>query len=271
MCKRNVEAKLRYKERNRIVFSVLFLFAAGRCFVRFGSGHTRNSETNMQHTRTHTHTHTRAHTLYVSFGTGLDKLPTRILKSLHGELALPVTLLARKLLVDGCWPRCWRLHWVHGMHKTNSTLDGRNYRGVHLTAQLSKVIERAVGEICVPLAERSGCFGLRQFAYAKGRSYKDVLALDVCSWLSRMNRGFLVGLYCSDVSGAFDRVTKARMCAKLQASGFHKDVVAFLSSWLDDRISKVVVGGEVAPDMPLNDGSKPFCPPRKEIKAKPGF
>ncbi len=169
------------------------------------------------------------------------------------ELALPITLLARKLLSDGCWPQCWREHWVHPIYKKKSRADGNNYRGVHLTAQMSKVIERAIGGVFIPWVEKVGAYGPRQVAYAKGTSYKDVLALNVCSWLSLMDRNFLVGLYCSDVSGAFDRVSCERLSAKLRAAGLHDRVVNFLCSWLDDRVSKVVVGGQTSPAEPLTN------------------
>ena len=191
--------------------------------------------------------------LDVHSGTGPDRLPTRILRTLCDELALPITLLARKLLSDGCWPQCWREHWVHPIYKKKSRADGRNYRGVHLTAQVSKVIERAIGGIFIPWVEKVGAYGPRQFAYTKGMSYKDVLALNVCSWLSLMSRGFLVGVYCSDVSGAFDRVESTRLRAKLRAAGLHDHVVKFLSSWLEDRVSKVVVGGQASPAEPLTN------------------
>ena len=53
----------------------------------------------------------------------------------------------------------------------------------------------------------------------------------------------LIGLYCSDVSGAFDRVRRSRLIAKLRASGLHPRVVRFLASWLEDRKSVVLVCG----------------------------
>ena len=186
-------------------------------------------------------------------GTGPDRVPARILKRCAAELALPVTLLARKLLAEGRWPQCWRTHWIHAIHKRKSRADARNYRGVHLTAQLSKVVERAVGTVFIPWAESNDLYGPNQYAYSKGKSYKDTLAVNVCNWLLKMERGFLVGLYCSDVSGAFDRVEKDRLGQKLRATGLHPLAVAFLESWLEDRLSRVVVGGQHSPEEPLTD------------------
>ena len=68
-----------------------------------------------------------------------------------------------------------------------------------------------------------------------------------------MEEGFAVGLFCSDVKGAFDRVSAGRLTAKLAKTGLHADVVGFLASWLSDRTSKVVVGGRASGAEPLTD------------------
>ena len=87
-------------------------------------------------------------------------------------------------------------------------------------------------------------FVKNQYAYTTRRSHRDALAVNICNWLLFLDDGCAVGLYCSDVSGAFDRVRCERLTAKLHASGLHPNVVSFLASWLEDRESMVVVGGE---------------------------
>ena len=110
--------------------------------------------------------------------------------------------------------------------------------------QLSKVVERAVGSLVLPWLESTEAYGPHQYAYARGKSYKDVLAVNVCSWILLMEQGLAVGLYCSDVKGAFDKVERDRLVAKLQRLGLHPDALGFLCSWLEDRLSKVVLGGD---------------------------
>ena len=139
-----------------------------------------------------------------SSGIGPDLLPSRILRRCARELALPVTLLARKLLRERRWPLCWKHHWAHGIHKRATRSLGNNYRGVHLTPQLSKVVERVLGTLFLPWLQASDAFGPNQYAYAKGRSYKDTLTINVCNWILLLELGFLGGVYCSDVAGAFD-------------------------------------------------------------------
>jgi hypothetical protein len=51
------------------------------------------------------------------------------------------------------------------LHKKKSVADPRNYRGVHLTAQTSKVIERVIAPLWVPDIIAKGIFGEKQFAY----------------------------------------------------------------------------------------------------------
>ncbi len=191
--------------------------------------------------------------LDVHSGIGPDLLPARVLKACASELALPVTLLTRRLPTQGRWPSCRRTHWIHAIHKRKSRADGTNYGGVHLTPQLPKVVERALGSVFIPWVEANGLDGPHQYAYGKEKSYKDTLVVNVCNWLLLMERGSLVGVYCSDVSGAFDRVDRQRLSVKLRASGLHQRVVDVLSSWLEDRVSKVAVGGKHSPEEPLTD------------------
>ena len=80
--------------------------------------------------------------LDVSEASGPDKISAYISKQLAHELAVPITLLCRKMLREGKWPERWRLHMEVALYKRNSVYDPSNYRGVHLTAILSKVAER---------------------------------------------------------------------------------------------------------------------------------
>jgi hypothetical protein len=115
--------------------------------------------------------------------TGTDNLPARILKRCAKQLDLPVVLLARLLLFNGHWPSTWSLHRICPLYKKGAAHDPSNYRGVHLTPVLSKVIERVIGSLVVPFLERTGAFGENQWAYQKKRSCKDLLALLTARWL----------------------------------------------------------------------------------------
>ena len=179
-------------------------------------------------------------------GTGPDGISSRILRQCRDALELPVLLLARVIVNQGRWPRTWRMHWVHPLYKKKSRADSRNYRGVHLTPQISKVIERVVGCAFLPWANKVRLFCENQYAYSTRRSHRDALAVNISNWLRFLDDGYAVGLYCSDVSGAFDRVRCERLVEKLRRSGLHPNIVLFLESWLEDRMSMVVVSGAMS-------------------------
>ena len=105
----------------------------------------------------------------------------------------------------------WREAVVIPLYKKKSVWNPTNYRGVHLTAQLSKVVERLVARSFVPLLEANGVFGANQFAYRRERGCKDALAMNTLQWVYWLHLGRKVALYCSDVSGAFDKVPSERL------------------------------------------------------------
>ena len=176
--------------------------------------------------------------------TGPDLLPARILKECSAALALPITLLNRNILFHGIWPEGWRHHWLFALHKKHAKSNPRHCRGIHLTPQLSKISERCVGNVFLPYLEKVGAYGPNQFAYRARRGFMDVLAWNTMYWIKTISNRCRVGLYCSDVSGAFDRVRAKRLLLKLERHGVHEVILKLLSSWLSERQSTVVVDGE---------------------------
>ena len=78
--------------------------------------------------------------------TGPDLLPSKVLKKCAETLALPISLIAR-LCIENCyWPKSWKYHWLHPIFKKKAVTNPTNYRRVHITSIVSKIVERAVGE-----------------------------------------------------------------------------------------------------------------------------
>ena len=176
--------------------------------------------------------------------TGPDELPTRILRECAEALARPLCLLACQIVRAGNWPELWLEHWIVPLYKKKAVFQPGNYRGVHLTAQLSKAMERLIGQMWLPeMASDPNFFGPNQFAYSPGKGARDALAVMVLTWLEGFWWHRKFGLYCSDVSGAFDKVDAGRLEGKLRAKGFRQDIRRVITSWLRKRRARVVVGG----------------------------
>ena len=105
-----------------------------------------------------------------------------------------------------------------------------------MTPQLSKVMERFLGSMVVTFMSLPVNVGPNQFAYQKARGARDALAQMVLTWLQGFNRRLKFAVYCSDVSGAFDRVSTQRMLDKLRAKGMREDMVQVFAAWLAERL-----------------------------------
>ena len=185
--------------------------------------------------------------------TGPDMLPTRMLRECADVLAGPFRILALLILEQGSWPQAWMKHWIVPLFKKGAVFKPGNYRGIHLTPQVSKAMERFLGSMVVTFMSLPAIAGPNQFAYQKARGARDALAYMVLSWLSGFNRRLKFGVYCSDVSGAFDRVSARRLLDKLRAKGLREDMLKVFEAWLAERQAVVVCGGQHGDPICLNN------------------
>ena len=191
--------------------------------------------------------------LKIDSATGPDLLPVRILKECAVQLAKPFRLLATLILQYKTWQRPWMEHWIVPLYKKGASFVPGNYRGIHLTPQISKAMERFIGSMFTTITSLPACVGPNQFAYQKARGARDALAFMVLTWISGFNAKLKFALYCSDVSGAFDRVKRARLIAKLRAKRMPEVLVGIFDAWLQNRVARVVVGGQRSDPMILQD------------------
>ena len=145
--------------------------------------------------------------LDIKIATGQDGIGARILKELADVLAYPIAVLSRRILYEGCWPDRWRSHLLISIYKKRSVYAAINYRGIHLTTIMSKVVERTIGNPLIAHLQSYG-FGDHQWAFRKMSSARDLLTVCVSSWILAICKGCKVGLYLGGITAAFDRVFK---------------------------------------------------------------
>ena len=124
---------------------------------------------------------------------------------------------------------------------------------MRLTSQLPEILERVLDLSFLPFLHSCLAFGPYQFAYLPGRGARDVTAYLVMTWIIGFDALRKFGLHCSDVSGAFDKVSRERLVRKLRANGLHDIALDVLRSWLRPRAAHVVVDGATSDAMTLED------------------
>eukprot|EP00969_Alexandrium_andersonii_P001760 77707-Alexandrium_andersonii.AAC.1 len=86
-------------------------------------------------------------------------------------------------------------------------------------------MERFLSRLVLPRLLAREAFGSSQFAYIPGRGARDALLFLVLELLAAFANGRRVALYCSGVSGAFDKVCASLLSKKLTAAGVHPKMV----------------------------------------------
>jgi hypothetical protein len=144
------------------------------------------------------------------------------------------------------------LHNICPLYKRKSAFQAGNYRGVHLTSILSKVAEKVIGKRLISFLQ-SGKFGDAQWAFSPGLSSRDLVTALVMSWILSIGSGSKIAGYLSDISGAFDRVCKEYLLAKLQAAGVGDTYLKFLDAYLQTRQGQVIVEGTASDVFPISN------------------
>ena len=98
--------------------------------------------------------------------------------------------------------------------------------------------------------QRFQLFGPAQFAYTHDYSSRDAVLFMVTSWLLALSSGKRIGLYCSDVSGAFDNVCSRLLLRKL-VNYFSPNLLRTLASWLDERSANICINGAQSNEFPM--------------------
>ena len=69
----------------------------------------------------------------------------------------------------------------------------------------------------------------------------------VLTWPNGFNHALKFGMYCSDVSGTFDRFNAQRLLTKLEAKGLRGALLKAFETWLAARQAVVVCGKHTDP------------------------
>ena len=112
--------------------------------------------------------------LDISKAIGPDHISAEILRNIAEAIAIPFTVLCRRLLNEGLWPNMWRLHQICPLYKRNTAFYAGNYRGVHLTCILAKTAERVIGQSLVPFLQKRS-YGPYQWVFTPGMSTRNLV------------------------------------------------------------------------------------------------
>ena len=91
-----------------------------------------------------------------------------------------------------------------------------------------------IAQPLVPFLEQHG-YGSSQWAFRKKSSARDLVTILLARWVLAISHGMKIGLYLSDISGAFDKVNRCLLIGKLAELGLPSTFLDFLNAYLLQR------------------------------------
>ena len=119
---------------------------------------------------------------------------------------------------------------------------------------VSKVFEKLVNNRIVDHLEKCCLFSDFQYGFMSFRSTADVLTV-VSERIARaFNRSGATRAVELDISKAFDRVRHAGLLHKLKSDGISGQIFGLISSFLSNRLLRLVLDGKSSQEYPVNAG-----------------
>jgi len=192
--------------------------------------------------------------LNVSKSPGPDRIHPRVLRELHAELALPLSVLFNKSIREGVVPRAWKVAEVRPIFKKGDKKEPGNYRPVSLTSVVCKVFEGFVRDALNKHLSGNDLLSDSQYGFTSGRSCITQLLTTVNDWMVDLEDGKPVDAIYLDLRKAFDTVPHQRLLNKLKGYGITGSLLAWIKDFLSDRTQYVKVNNASSSNTEVSSG-----------------
>ena len=169
----------------------------------------------------------------------VDELDSYSLKISAKFVALPIHHIITLSIMQQQFPSAWKLSKVLPLHKKGCTLERNNYRPVSILSPISKVIERVVYEQIYSYFARNKLFHANVMGFRRNRSTLTSILQMYDRWVQGAGESMISGVVFLDLSAAFDLVDSSLLIKKLEIYGLKADMIAWLKSYLTDRMQAV--------------------------------
>ena len=183
---------------------------------------------------------------------GPDQIPGRLLKECTSEIAPSRTRLINLSLRVGCVPKNWKCANIVPVFKKGNKEEFVNYRPISLLSLVSKIDERCVFAHFYSFIA-SNIYPL-QHGFVKGRSTITQLLDTVHRITSAIDQGVQTDVAFLDFSKAFDSVLHPHLISKRDQIGIKGPLLQWFTSYLDNRVQRVVIDGNNSEWLPITSG-----------------
>ena len=193
--------------------------------------------------------------LRVNTSSGVDDIPTVVIKILGNVLSGPLVNLINEHIRSGIFPAEFKCAKVVPIHKNGGKDNPNNYRPISLLPSLSKIFERVLYNRLFDYFTYFNLFFCNQFGFRPKKSTVDALVHITETIRHDLTHGCkLPAAVFLDLKKAFDTVDHSILIKKLESYGIRGYLLSCLSSYLEKRSQIVKVRSSISAALPLNCG-----------------
>ena len=175
------------------------------------------------------------HNIDVSKSSGIDFLPTFVLKDCFEVLIEQLTYLFNQSIALGTFPDCWKIASITPIPKAGDLSMVNNWRPISIIPLIGKMMEKLCNNILNNYLDTKNILCDEQYGFRKGRSTSLAIFNYVKFLTEEINKRNLVGSIYIDFARAFDSINHDRLIAKLTDMGVPIRLVMWIEDYLSNR------------------------------------
>ena len=158
-----------------------------------------------------------------------------IVKYIIDPIAVVLTYIMNLSLEQGTFPSVFKITKVYPIHKSESTLDPKNYRPISIISVFSKILEKIMYIRINAFLNSNNILNNQQFGFRKGYSTEAALLQIFNDIYNNYNNNCYSMAVFIDYTKAFDNINHQILLKKLQIYGISGVEHRWFSSYLSNR------------------------------------
>ena len=170
-----------------------------------------------------------------SKGSGIDLLPTFILKDAFKSIISQTTYMMNQSLRTGIFPDAWAIASVTPIPKTGKLSSVKNWRPISILPLPGKILEKICTQLLLNELNENTILSSEQYGFRAGLSTSQAILNYIKHIIDGLNNKKVTAAVYLDFARAFDSVNFEILLLKLRDMGISDMLINWISGYLSNR------------------------------------